>query len=95
MQPVSGSQYTRVEGTAGTVNIVGHDTVVRGVLIGSQAAGTVILYDNASGTSAATHVAAISNTVGTVPVCLQLNMQMREGLTVARTGTTDLVIIHG
>lgn len=94
MQPISGSQWTRVSGTAaGTTVVANAPTVLQKILLPSQKTGTVTIYDNASGTSATTLVAVIPNTNGTIPVSIDLGIQMRRGIVAETGGTTDFVVI--
>lgn len=93
--PYSGYQYTRVQGTAaGTAQISDGPINFVGALIGQQQTGTVTLYDNSGGTSAATYVIALDNTVGTVSQFVgPINVQFKKGLTYGVGGTTDMVLV--
>lgn len=93
MQLPSGAQWKRVSGTAaGTTVIKSNLTTLYGVVIGQNKTGTVTFYDNASGTSAATHMTAIDNTAGTPGQSLYIGARCRNGITVVTAGTTDMLV---
>ena len=93
-QPVSGYQYNRVSGTAaGTAAISVAPSVLRAVVIGANSEGTVTFYDNLGGTSAATHVIALNNNSGSIPTAVQINAQFKKAITVAKGGTTEMLVV--
>lgn len=96
MQPVDLPGYTRVTGTAAAnTTILDRAGNVHRVIMTTSATGTAIFYDNASGTSAATHLYEISNFIdGTADTVRELGHKVKNGLTVAVSGTTDFVVVY-
>ena len=95
LQPVSGAQWQRVNGTAaGTTVVKAAPTVFYGVLIGQNKTGTVTFYDNATGTSATSLMTNVDNTSGTRPLFVPIGAQMKKGLVAEVGGTTDMLVIY-
>lgn len=94
MQLPEGAQWTRVGSTAlGTVTIKPSRTALYGVLIGQNKTGTCAIYDSASGTTTRLF-STIDNTCGTSPQFVTAIANMRFGITVVTSGTTDMTFIY-
>ena len=95
MQPASGYQW-KIAGTAGpgTILVTDRAVVLGRVVIPGTYVGTTVFYD----CNAVTEAAA-SNTVMTIglpgayqPNSLDVNLQFRNGMVCAQTGTPALVL---
>jgi hypothetical protein len=96
MQPVSNGQQTRISGTAaGTTEIRDADANFVRVIIPTLKTGTVSFYDTtiALGTSSASFLCDIQNTVGTIPQSVEMGFRVRNGLVGVSGGTTDLLVV--
>lgn len=90
----TGFQYYRVNGTAaGTTTIKADTTVLHAINVGATKTGTVTFYDSASGTNS-NYLIAIDNN-GTPPCQGNIvDAQLKSGLTVVVSGTTDLLVTY-
>ena len=87
--------YQRVSGTAaGTTTLLTSKGNFHRMITPLVKTGTATFYDNASGTSAATHIVEVSNAIaGTVPQ-YEMGFRVKDGLTVVIGGTTDFVVVY-
>lgn len=96
MQPASKGQYTRVFGTAaGTTVIRTADANFERIILGQTKTGTVSFYDTgaATGTTSANFLGDFQNTVGSVPVSIEMGFRVKNGLTAVIGGTTDMIAV--
>ena len=94
MQPNNGVQWYNLATTsAGTPTIKAEPCILVGVMIGNNKTGTVTFHDSASGTTAK-FMSGISNAAGTAPVYVQMNAQMKAGLTAVVGGTVDVTVFY-
>lgn len=93
LQPVSGYQWSTISGTAaGTTTLKDSQAMLARVIIPASATGTVTFYDSSSGTSSS-NFEIVNDTVD-FPTTIELGVQMRNGLTYAVGGTTNMIAIY-
>lgn len=89
MQPNSGFEYLQVT-AAGSAVVKDRSSRLQAVVCNSDFTGTVIFYDNATGTSS-TQIATVANPGGAVT--LNYAAQTREGIYYLATGTPAITVI--
>ena len=95
-QPQSGDNWKRLN-AAGTVVVSPAPTVLRSIIFSAGVqAGTVVIHDQAAGTSGtATQAALITARNIAAPSQLDFDITMRNGLVVETTGTNDITVTWG
>ena len=96
MQGLDLPQYIRISGTAaGTTTVLNRKGNLHRVFVSTSKTGTATFYDNASGTTSATHLFELSNVVdGTAPAQREIGCRLKDGLTVVTGGTIDFLVIY-
>jgi dTDP-4-amino-4,6-dideoxygalactose transaminase len=95
-QPISGSQYTIVSGTAaGTTVVAARPARLARIFIPANRTGTVSVYDcaTAAGTTAANAITDITCTVGSIPTSIEFDVNTYKGITCVTGGTTNILFI--
>lgn len=83
-----GYQWTAISGTAaGTTTLFNRKGILHSVVFSGTAAGTIAFYDSASGTNSS-KIIEMGNEVSGVPLEVEINARVRNGLTYVITGTT-------
>lgn len=81
---------------AGTTTIItDRDGTLERVVVPAQKTGTASFYDTTTtaGTTAASHMFDLPNTVGTIPTSVEVGARVQHGLVVVIGGTVDFTVI--
>lgn len=95
MQPADGHQYKRINATAaGTTDVLTRKGNLIRIVIPANKTGTLSLYDQNAGTSAATLINDVPLTVGTIPTAVEFGIRVQKGLRIVSGGTVDCVVVY-
>lgn len=90
--------WLRISGTATgtTTPISNREGKLNRIVLPGSSAGTIFFYDTdtTTGTTAATEIMSLDNGVDAIPRSLDVGLDLKKGLQVVVTGTTDFVVIY-
>lgn len=95
---ISNGAWLRISGTAtGTTTAISNrEGKLNRVILPGSSAGTIFFYDTdtTTGTTSATEIMSLNNGVDAIPRSLDVELDLKKGLQVVVTGTTDFVIVY-